>query len=92
MEGVTVGYSYISLIAYLSYRIKIRAHICYLQGQDTCEIGIMKIGSLIHLLCVGWRNFFPVVLLCQFFVLARNRFWFYILLMLLEYHTVVVLC
>ncbi len=36
--------------------------------------------------------FFPVVLLCQFFVLAGNRFWFYILLMYLEYHTVVVLC
>ncbi len=26
------------------------------------------------------------------FVLAGNRFWFYIPLMLLEYHTVVVLC
>ncbi len=25
-------------------------------------------------------TFFPVVLLCQFFVLAGNRFWFYILL------------
>jgi hypothetical protein len=33
----------------------------------------------IHSLRVGWRNFFPVVLLCQFFVLARNRVWFYIL-------------
>ena len=32
------------------------------------------------------------MLLCQFFVLAGNRFWFYILLMLLEYHTFVVLC
>jgi hypothetical protein len=32
-------------------------------------------------------TFFPVVLLCQFFVLAGNRFWFYILLMSLEYHT-----
>ncbi len=32
------------------------------------------------------------MLLCQFFVLAGNRFWFYILLMYLEYHTVVVLC
>ncbi len=29
-------------------------------------------------------TFFPVVLLCQFFVLAINRFWFYILLMYLE--------
>jgi hypothetical protein len=26
-------------------------------------------------------TFFPVVLLFQFFVLAKNRFWFYILLM-----------
>jgi hypothetical protein len=32
------------------------------------------------------------VLLCQSLVLAGNRFWFYILLMYLEYHTVVVLC
>jgi hypothetical protein len=32
------------------------------------------------------------VLLCQFSVLAGNRFWFYILLMYLGYHTVVVLC
>jgi hypothetical protein len=36
-------------------------------------------------------TFFPVVLLSQFFVLAGNRFWFYIL-MYLEYNTVVVLC
>jgi hypothetical protein len=40
---------------------------------------------------VGWRNFFPVVLLCQFSVLAGNRFWCYII-MYLEYNTVVVLC
>jgi hypothetical protein len=32
------------------------------------------------------------VLLCQFFVLVGNRFWFYILLIYLEYHTVVVTC
>jgi hypothetical protein len=31
------------------------------------------------------------VMLCQFLVLAGNRFWFYIL-MYLEYNTVVVLC
>jgi hypothetical protein len=31
------------------------------------------------------------VVLCQFLVLAGNRFWFYIL-MYLEYNTVVVLC
>ncbi len=44
--------------------------------------------------CYAWAGgtFFPVVLLCQFSVLAGNRFWFYILLMYLEYHTVVVLC
>ncbi len=36
-------------------------------------------------------TFFPVVLMCQFLVLAGNRFWFYIL-MYLEYNTVVVLC
>jgi hypothetical protein len=30
--------------------------------------------------------------LCQFSVLAGNRFWFYIFFMYLEYHTVVVLC
>ena len=43
----------------------------------------------IHLLRVGWRNFFPVVLLCvSFLVLAGNRFWCYIL-MYLEYNTVV---
>jgi hypothetical protein len=45
----------------------------------------------IHSLRVGWRNFLTVVLLCQFLVLAGNRFWFYIL-MYLEYNTVVVLC
>ncbi len=37
-------------------------------------------------------TFSPVVLLCQFSVLAGNRFWFYILLMYWGYHTVVVLC
>jgi hypothetical protein len=37
-------------------------------------------------------TFFPVVLLCQFSVLAGKRFWFYILFMYLEYHTVVALC
>ncbi len=32
--------------------------------------------------CFAWAGgtFVPVVLLCQFFVLARNRFWLYILL------------
>jgi hypothetical protein len=43
--------------------------------------------------CAWWAGgtFFTVVLLCQFLVLAGNRFWFYIL-MYLEYNTVVVLC
>jgi hypothetical protein len=36
-------------------------------------------------------TFFTVVLLCQFLVLAGNRFWLHIL-MYLEYNTVVVLC
>ncbi len=33
-------------------------------------------------------TFSPVVLLCQFSVLAGNRFWFYILLMYLGYCTI----
>ena len=45
--------------------------------------------SQIHLLRMGWRNLFSS---CQFLVLAGNRFWFFILLMMLEYHTIVVLC
>ncbi len=32
--------------------------------------------------------FSPVILLCQFLVLAGNRFWFYILLMYLGYRTI----
>ena len=51
----------------------------------------LQTESQIHSLCVGWRTFFTVVLLCQFLVLAGNRFWFYIL-MYIEYNTVVVLC
>ncbi len=45
----------------------------------------------IHLLRMDGGTFFPVVVLCQFLVLAGNRFWFYILLYL-EYNTVVVSC
>ncbi len=37
-------------------------------------------------------TFSPVVLLCQFSVLAGNRFWFYILLMYLGYHTIQLWC
>ena len=44
--------------------------------------------------CYAWAGgtFFPVVLLCQFFVLAGNRFWFYILLMYLGYRTIQLWC
>ncbi len=51
----------------------------------------LQYGKIVHSLSVGWRNFFPVVLLCQFLVLAGNRFWFYILAYL-KYNTVVALC
>jgi hypothetical protein len=37
-------------------------------------------------------TFSPVVLLCQFSILARNRFWFYILLMYLGYRTIQLWC
>ena len=56
----------------------------YSQMESLTEKGI-------HSLHVGWRNFFPVVLLCQFLVLVGYRFWFYILTYL-EYNTVVALC
>ncbi len=61
-------------------------------SRQTDEQTNRRTDGKIHSLRVGWRNFFPVVLLCQFVALVGNRFWFYILLMLLEYHTVVVLC
>ncbi len=50
------------------------------------------VGVFINTHC-AWAGgiFFPVVVLCQFLVLAGNRFWFYII-MYLEYNTVVVLC
>ncbi len=49
-------------------------------------------GILQNTRCV-WAGgtFFPGMLLCQFLVLAGNRFWFYILTYL-EYNTVAVLC
>ncbi len=39
---------------------------------------------------LAWAGgtFFPVVLLCQFLVMAGNRIWFYILLMYLGYRTI----
>jgi hypothetical protein len=42
-----------------------------------------------HCVWAGGNFFPPVVVLCQFLVLAGNRFWFYILVYL-EYNTVVV--
>ncbi len=39
----------------------------------------------------GLEELFPVVLFCQFLVLAGNRFWFYTLTYL-EYNKVVALC
>ncbi len=45
----------------------------------------------VHSLRVGWRNFFSSCVVVSIFVLAGNRFWFYILLMYLEYNAVVVL-
>ncbi len=52
----------------------------------------MSLFVCIHLLRLGWRNFFPVVLLCQFFwFLVGNKFWCY-LLTYLEYNRVVALC
>jgi hypothetical protein len=40
-------------------------------------LGVNFLGILLnkHSLRVGWRNFFPYVLLCQFLVLVGNRFW-----------------
>ncbi len=48
--------------------------------------------SQIHSLPVGWRNLFSSCAVVSVFVLAGSRFWFYILLMYLEYHTVVLMC
>ena len=51
------------------------------------ELILVGLGNLRFLqvneyTCFAWAGgtFFPVVLLCQFFVLVGNRFWFYILL------------
>jgi hypothetical protein len=41
---------------------------------------LLLLGEHIYTCCAcAGGTFFPVVLLCQFFVLAGNRFWFYIL-------------
>ncbi len=62
-------------------------HIC-ISVQKTDD------GQRVKYTRYAWAGgtFFPVLLLYQFFVLVGNRFWFYVLLMYLEYHTVVVLC
>jgi hypothetical protein len=38
--------------------------------------GLKRPGKLVHLLRVGWRNFFPVVLLCQFWFWQEIGFVF----------------
>ncbi len=45
-------------------------------GMDQQTNALDIIIGHTHSLRVGWRNFFPVVLSCQFLVLAGNRFWF----------------
>ncbi len=57
------------------------------EGEEVC-LAVLIIDT--RCTCAG-GIFFPVVLLCQFLVLAGNRLWFCIL-MYLEYNIVVVLC
>ncbi len=52
-------------------------HIPLLALTDLRTDGITE--DQIHLLRVGWRNFFPVVLLCQILVVAGNSFRCYFL-------------
>ncbi len=63
------------------------------------ELHSLRVGwRNLPTLRVGWRNFFSSCavdeydMLCQFFVLAGNRFWFYILLMYLGYRTIQLWC
>ncbi len=77
---------------YSGYRVK--SHSILMKSPNGVLDSIMTIHRYVTLAAharVGWRTFFPVVLLCQFFGLAGNRFWFYILTYL-EYNTVVALC
>ncbi len=63
------------------------------QRDDFILVGLGNLRSLqVHSLHVGWRNLFSSCAVVSVFVLVGNRFWFYIVLMYLEYHTVVVLC
>jgi hypothetical protein len=49
-------------------------------------------GNQLHLLCVGWRNFFSsCAVVSVFWFLVGNRFWCYILTYL-EYNAVVAVC
>jgi hypothetical protein len=66
---------------------------CYLMSDPSSSQQQQYTTSLTYTR-YAWAGgtFFPVVLLCQFSVLAGNRFLFYIPLMYLEYHTVVVMC
>jgi hypothetical protein len=59
-----------------------------------CTKDRFRIESQIHSLRVGWNILFsfPVVLLCQFYVLAGNRLWFYILLMYLGIRSIKLWC
>ncbi len=63
------------------------------RGESGTLVQDEKVGKMfdtIYTRC-AWagETFFPVVVLCQFLVLAGNRFWSYIL-MYLDYNTVVV--
>ncbi len=76
------------------------SHDCYLKISETILIGFFilekKLANiplflfLIHSLHVGWRNLFSscAVVLCQFLVLAGNRFWFTYSCRYLEYNVV----
>jgi hypothetical protein len=48
-----------------------------------CVVSVFGSGgkNVLIYICIYYLDLFPVVLLFQFFVLAGNRFWFYILLM-----------
>ncbi len=64
--------------------------------MDVCRLTGCQFGPVSGLIYTrfAWAGgtFCPVVLLCQFSVLAGNRFWFYILLMYLGYRTIQLWC
>ncbi len=51
----------------------------------------MRVPTFLGVGAWAGETFFTVVLMCQFLVLAGNKFWFYILTYL-EYNSVVALC